>query len=138
MGNPNEDSGTNAEGLAAARLAIDLGGKVNGANTAGETTLHGAVWRGSPEIIQLLVDHGVGLDVKNASGLTPLQLANGECYFGDAAGRKLKGSLCSNAFMLWRRPQVIPLLRELMTARGLKPEMRADLNKIFAAGAEVK
>jgi ankyrin repeat protein len=134
--NANEDSGTNPDAVRAARFVLDLGLDVNERNRSGESPLHGAVWRGSNELIQLLVDRGAKLDARNGSGLTPLQTANGECVFVE---EKKRGNITSFCYwvsvMVWTRPQVVPLLRELMLARGLTPEMRTD---IIAATAGVK
>ena len=77
--NANEDSGTNPDATRAARFALDLGLDVNERNRSGESPLHGAVWRGSNELIEMLVDRGAQLDATNGAGLTPLQIANGEC-----------------------------------------------------------
>lgn len=72
MFNPNEDSGTNAEGFAAAKLAIALGVvDVNELNALGEAAIHGAVHRSSDEIITLLADNGARPDLKNRKGFTP-------------------------------------------------------------------
>jgi hypothetical protein len=41
----------------------------------GSTPLHLAAENGYPEIVQLLIDHGARFNVKNASGMTPLDVA---------------------------------------------------------------
>ena len=52
MINPNEDSGTDADGFAALRLAVALGaGDINAANKNGDTPLHGAVFRTTTDAI---------------------------------------------------------------------------------------
>ena len=99
----NEDSGTNEDALEAVRAALEHGADVNAADEKGDTALHGGAWRGSNEIVQLLVDRGARLDAVNRNGFTPLQVANGEEF--TSAG-------------LQRRPETVALLRELMTARG--------------------
>ena len=100
----NEDSGTNEDALVAVRVALEHGADVNAADEKGDTPLHGGAWRGSNEIVRLLVDRGARLDAVNRNGFTPLQVANGEEF--TSAG-------------LQRRPETVALLRELMTARGL-------------------
>ena len=109
MFNPNEDSGTNEEGLQAVKVALELGADVNQANKQGETALHGAAWRGSNEIVQLLVDNGAKLDAKTTRGLTPLNIANGE-----EEGRVANINI---------RPWTVELLVKLMKDRGLPIEM---------------
>ena len=100
----NEDSGTNEDALVAVRVALEHGADVNAADAKGDTPLHGGAWRGSNEIVRLLVDRGARLDAVNRNGFTPLQVANGEEF--TSAG-------------LQRRPETVALLRELMAARGL-------------------
>ncbi|MCY4638463.1 MAG: ankyrin repeat domain-containing protein, partial [Acidobacteria bacterium] len=99
----NEDSGTNEDALEAVKAALEHGANVSAADEKGDTALHGGAWRGSNEIVQLLVERGARLDAVNRNGFTPLQVANGEEF--TSAG-------------LQRRPETVALLRELMTARG--------------------
>lgn len=75
---PGEDPGTEAEALECARIALELGGDVNAIDMNHETALHGAAYRGANSIVELLVDHGADtFDVENASGWTPLRIAQG-------------------------------------------------------------
>ena len=107
----NEDSGTNEDALEAVKVALALGADVNAANEKGDTALHGGAWRGSNEIVQLLVDRGAQLDAVNRNGFAPLQVANGEEF--TSAG-------------LQRRPETVALLRELLAARGLPAVTGSD------------
>ena len=63
--------------LAAARLIIDAGVDVDGANTVGETALHAAAYTGWDSVAQLLLDHGAEVDAENIVGWTPLAIASG-------------------------------------------------------------
>ena len=75
---PGEDPGTEAEALECAQIALELGGDVNAIDMHHETALHGAAYRGANSIVDLLVDHGADtFDVENASGWTPLRIAQG-------------------------------------------------------------
>ncbi len=66
MFNPNEDSGTDADGFAALQLAVALGaGDINEANKDGDTPLHGAVFRSTTDAVKFLIARGARLDVKN-------------------------------------------------------------------------
>ena len=65
------------DALAAARLIIDAGVDVNGANTVGETALHAAAYTGWDSVAQLLLDHGAEVDAENIVGWTPLAIASG-------------------------------------------------------------
>ncbi len=66
-----------AEALAAIRLALDAGVDVNAANATGDTALHTAATTGGgqPAIIRLLAERGARLDVKNKADRTPLDAA---------------------------------------------------------------
>ena len=122
MFNPNEDSGTNADGLAALRVAVAVGaGDIDGINLKGETALHGAVHRASNEIIQFLVDHGARLDIENKGGLTPIELAVRGVGIGQGT-----------------RPAQAEFLRDLMIARGLKtPDLAEDIER-YSFGVQIK
>jgi len=60
----------------AVRLLLDRGADVNAAGANGSTLLHQSVNRGAA-FVRLLVEHGARLDVKDASGRTPLDIALG-------------------------------------------------------------
>ncbi len=64
--------------LECAKVAIGMGADVNAVNQAGETALHGAASEGYSEIVQLLVDKGAKLNVRNKRGQTPLALTSAE------------------------------------------------------------
>lgn len=122
MFNPNEDSGTDADGLAALKVAIELGaGDINAVNKRGEAALHGAVYRPTTDIIQYLVDHGASLDLKNKRGRTALELA--------VLGVGVVDGL---------RPEAATLLRKLMADRGMKvDDIEEDENR-YKFGVEAK
>ena len=71
---------------------------MNATNSMGLTALFGAANRGSNEIIELLVDRGARLDLKDREGRTPLRWAEG--VFLAAVGAE-------------RKPQTIALLERL-------------------------
>jgi ankyrin repeat protein len=85
--------------LDAVRLCLELGADVNATNSMGLTALLGAANRGSNDIIELLVDHGARLDIKDREGRTPLRWAEG--VFLAAVGAE-------------RKPGTIALLEQLM------------------------
>jgi ankyrin repeat protein len=80
-----------SDALAIARLAIELGGDVNQADGAGNTALHLAASKGFNRVIQLLVEKGGNLNVRNARGLTPLAAAEAATAVG-AARRRMTGA----------------------------------------------
>ena len=103
---PGEDPGTEAEARACVELALALGGDPNAVDDIGETPLHGAAYRGANSIVELLVSHGAAtFDVENASGWTPLRIAQG--VFRTATYKEA--------------PHTAALLTELMDARQLQP-----------------
>jgi ankyrin repeat protein len=75
-----ESAGTNEEALQAVKLAWELGNDVNVVDKRGNTAMHGAALRGSPEIVRFLVSKGAKTDVTNKIGWTPLTIAEGVLY----------------------------------------------------------
>jgi ankyrin repeat protein len=73
----NESHVAEALALEATRLTMQAGADVNAVNDEGETALHGAAYRGTTTVIQLLVDRGAKLTVTNKRGWTPFIIANG-------------------------------------------------------------
>jgi ankyrin repeat protein len=73
----------------------------------GSTALHGAAMRGSNAIVQLLVERGARLDVRNTVGWTPLMCA--------------EGVFVANTEKDW--PETVELLRRLMIERGVDPAL---------------
>ena len=63
--------------LDAVKLCLELGADVNAANSMGLTALLGAANRGSNDIIELLVQRGARLDVKDKEGRTRDALGRG-------------------------------------------------------------
>ncbi len=110
----DEDSGTNEDAVEAVKVALEAGADVNAVGDDGETALHGGAFRGSNEIVQMLVDRGATLDVLNKRGFTPLMIANGDARIS-----------CN----LQRRPWTVELLRKLMVERGLPALVRSDEEK---------
>jgi len=62
--------------LQAVRLTIELGAGVNAVNERGDTALHGVAAHGYTSIVQLLVQRGASLEVKNRKGETPLKVSS--------------------------------------------------------------
>lgn len=56
------------------KLALELGSDVNAADRNGNTALHAAASLAFSTVVQLLVDHGAKLDVKNKAGRAPQDL----------------------------------------------------------------
>jgi ankyrin repeat protein len=62
--------------IPAVKYCLELGLDVNAVDTQGYTAVMGASWRGSNEIIQMLVDKGAKLDVKSKRGWNVTDMAN--------------------------------------------------------------
>jgi uncharacterized protein len=55
-------------------LVEELGADVNVRNDRNETAVHGAACRAADSVVQYLADKGARLDIKNADGMTPLDI----------------------------------------------------------------
>jgi ankyrin repeat protein len=71
-----------------------------------ETAVHGAAQHGSNAIVQFLAEHGADLQVKDANGRTPLDVAKG-------TGLRERGNVEA-----W--PETAALLEKLIAARGAR------------------
>ena len=81
-----KDVGTEADLLAAAKLAVEHGVDVNAQNDAGQTALHFAAQSGLDSVVRLLATSGAQLDVKDKQGRTPVDVALGVGGRGRAGG----------------------------------------------------
>jgi ankyrin repeat protein len=75
-----EDPGTEEEVLEAVKVALDLGGDINGVDDNGETVIHGAAYKEVPSVVQFLLEKGAKLEIwnrKNKLGWTPLRISEG-------------------------------------------------------------
>jgi ankyrin repeat protein len=97
--------------LEAVKLCLDLGADVNATNSMGLTALLGAVNRGSNDIIELLVQRGARLDIKDKEGRTPLRWAEG--VFLAAVGAE-------------RKPATIELLERLIAESSTSAKATVD------------
>jgi ankyrin repeat protein len=103
---PGESPGSPEEAAAAVKLLLELGADATTVDHDGNTALHGvAIW-GSNDAVEMLVNAGARLDVKNKRGLTPWRIAEG-AVFEDA---------------VLAQPATAALLKKLMEERGLKVE----------------
>jgi len=71
-----ENTVPEAKLLEAAQLGLKLGADVKAADDFGNTALHYAAYHRLSTLVQLLVDHGAELEVKNMFGETPLWAAD--------------------------------------------------------------
>ncbi len=66
-----------ARALKAVQVALELGADVNAVDKYGQTALHSAAFSGAKAVVQLLVNKGARVDVKDQSGETPWSMAAG-------------------------------------------------------------
>ena len=76
----SESPGSAEEALEAVKLMIELGDSVTTVDDNGDAALHGAVMRGSSELVLYLLEHGAALNPVNQRGWTPLTIAQGIFY----------------------------------------------------------
>jgi uncharacterized protein len=67
---------TEVRALAAAKLALELGGEINAVNESGNAALHGAAQTKADTIIRFLAANGADLSLRNKRGQTPLMIAD--------------------------------------------------------------
>jgi len=101
-----ENPGLPEESADAVKLLLDAGAPATTIDRNRDTALHGPAWRGSNEVVRMLVDAGAKLDAQNQFGWTPLTIAKG-VYF--------------NCRVMMNQ-HTADLLEELMIARGLQVE----------------
>ena len=76
----SESPGSAAEALQAVKLLKELGNRVDAVDDNGDAALHGAVMRGSRELVVYLLEQGAALNPVNERGWTPLTIAQGVFY----------------------------------------------------------
>jgi hypothetical protein len=105
------------ESLEAVKLLLALGIDPNEVDTDGRTALHGAAHKGRNEVVQLLVDHGAKLDVRDAGSRDTVHgelVGHGWLPVDYADGLVRVGVQSAIA-----HPDTAALLRTLMAGRGI-------------------
>lgn len=98
-----EERGKADDFLVAVKTCVELGNDVNAVNEIGDTALHGAAYRGVPDVAEYLIEQGARLDVVDTRGLNPLAVASGVFY----------------VMGLTQSPETAEVLRRAMQTRGL-------------------
>ena len=76
---PGEDPGTEPEVLEAVKVALELGGDLNGVDDKGQTVMHGAAYKHLPAVVTFLAEAGADINVwnqTNANDWTPLDVVD--------------------------------------------------------------
>jgi ankyrin repeat protein len=116
------------ENVEAVRLLLDLGVDPNAQNNDGRTALMGAAHKGNVEVIQLLVDRGARLDIRDRG-------SRDTAGAGSAlAGRTWQAVDYSDGLVRFgvqsavAHPEAGKLIRQLMAEQGMEvPPMNRDL-----------
>jgi uncharacterized protein len=124
-----------ASTLEAVKMLLDLGLDPNVQSDTGRTALHGAAHKGRPDVVQVLVDHGARLDIRdfgNTDNRGSKELAVHTWLPVDYADGLVRVGVQSAI----PHPETGLLIRKLMTAAGLKaPPMGRTLESICITDA---
>jgi ankyrin repeat protein len=124
-----------ASTLEAVKMLLDLGLDPNVQSDTGRTALHGAAHKGRPDVVQVLVDHGARLDVRdygNTDNRGSKELAVHTWLPVDYADGLVRVGVQSAI----PHPETGLLIRKLMTAAGLQaPPMGRTLESICVTDA---
>jgi ankyrin repeat protein len=124
-----------ASTLEAVKMLLDLGIDPNIQSDTGRVALHGAAHKGRPDVVQVLVDHGARLDIRdygNTDNRGSKELAVHTWLPVDYADGLVRVGVQSAI----PHPETGLLIRKLMTAAGLKaPPMGRTLESICITGA---
>jgi len=124
-----------ASTLEAVKMLLDLGLDPNAQANTGRTALHGAAHKGRPDVVQVLVDHGARLDIRdygNTDNRGSKELAVHTWLAVDYADGLVRVGVQSAI----PHPETGLLIRKLMTAAGLKaPPMGRTLESICVTDA---
>jgi len=119
-----------ASTLEAVKMLLDLGLDPNVQADTGRTALHGAAHKGRPDVVQVLVDHGAKLDIRdygNTDNRGSKELAVHRWLAVDYADGLVRVGVQSAI----PHPETGLLIRKLMTAAGLQaPPMGRTLESI--------
>jgi uncharacterized protein len=119
-----------ASTLEAVKMLLDLGLDPNAQADTGRTALHGAAHKGRPDVVQVLVDHGARLDIRdygNTDNRGSPKLAVHTWLPVDYADGLVRVGVQSAI----PHPETGLLIRKLMTAAGLPaPPMGRTLESI--------
>ena len=124
-----------ASTLEAVKMLLDLGLDANAQADTGRTALHGAAHKGRPDVVQVLVDHGAKLDIRdygNTDNRGSKELAVHTWLPVDYADGLVRVGVQSAI----PHPETGLLIRKLMTAAGLPaPPMGRTLESICITDA---
>jgi hypothetical protein len=104
--------------LEAVKLLLELGLDPNSQAATGRTSLHGAATKGATAVVQVLVDHGARLDVRdygNTDNRGSVQMATHTWLPVDYADGLVRTGVQSAI----PRPETGLLIRKLMGERGM-------------------
>lgn len=103
---PPDATGEERITLELAHIILDFGVDINAADRRGDTALHDAVRKNFPSVVEFLAARGANLNMANARGQTPLELAETDQTIQGTNG--LRGT----------RPEIALILRRLGAGDG--------------------
>jgi ankyrin repeat protein len=107
------------ENLEAMRMLLDLGLDPNHANNEGRTPLMGAAMKGRTEVIQLLVDRGAKLDLRDRGNRDTDKVSSAAAGMTWQAVDYAEGLVRVGVQSAVVRPEASALIRKLMAERNL-------------------
>jgi len=111
--------------LEAAKLVLEVGGEINGADSKGVTSLHAAAHIGANAIVQFLVQRGASVNVKDKLGQTPWTLAEGIISEGATRAEKIDAPHPETAKLLVKLGANVMTAEDLPAAPPPEIEVRA-------------
>ena len=122
----NEVRFTETDYLPATELCLELGLDVNAVTARGDTALHGTIPGGFDGVVELLVEHGADLNIKNQAGQTPLNVAEGYFTAGGLHVRESTAALLRS----------VGAVSEDVSADSLFDQVSAEREQGFADAAQ--
>ena len=111
--------------LEAAKLVLEAGGEINGADSKGVTPLHAAAHIGANAIVQFLVERGAKVNAKDKLGQTPWTLAEGIISEGATRAEKIDAAHPETAKLLVKLGAAVMTAEDLPVAPPPETERRA-------------
>ena len=121
------------ENLEAVRMCLDLGIDPNFQDEDGRAALHGAAHKGRPQVIQMLVDHGAKLDIRDLGSRDSRGVNTGKTWIPLDWARGLVRVGVQSALA---QPEAEKLLVKLMTEKGLPIPAPITTSICFTKGVD--
>src|SRR5262245_34853840 len=121
-----EKSGSVEDALAIVKLFASKGADVNAQNTQGQTAMYGAAFVGREPVIRFLAESGADMTVRTRQGLSMYDAVLNKGVAEEGTGSRVGGK---------PGPQIVALVRDLMTQAGMTVGETANVQRSFGARA---